>query len=317
MGGRAVQQNIHGQLPGLAVAAAGKDPLLAQCRRPPGRVPPQPPHAAQGGILVLLQQQGVLQFLGELGDCQTVLQKVFLIVRPIFLPLPPKVFRIPGGVCTDGMLRRRSSGKVQPAVPVYPRAQLPLCLRQLGGRQHGRAEAVLHIAPQDGLRGLALEEAQQAHGLSGAAPGVFTRVAPAQSPESVGPDQADAAALADDAPPGEGRPLAVGNAAAGPAKECKQQFLRSIYDFLLVPPRVKFQGRQHLPQPRVLGLLSCEDVAGPGGPEALSTFPRVLGMGPGQSPLGIFPSQTRQGRPRFPGPGKHRMLHAQPEHVRI
>ena len=37
----------------------------------------------------------------------------------------------------------------------------------------------------------------------------------------------------------------------------------------------------------------------------------------GQSPLGIFPSQTRQGRPRFPGPGKHRMLHAQPEHVRI
>ena len=68
-----------------------------------------------------------------------------------------------------------------------------------------------------GLRGPALEKAQKAQGLSlSPSTGALAGVGSAQSPEGVGPDETDAAALADDIAPGKGRPLAVGNAAAGP-----------------------------------------------------------------------------------------------------
>ena len=72
----------------------------------------------------------------------------------------PEVGRGPGRLRRGRAAHRFAAGKVQPAVPVYPRAQLPLRLRQLRGGKRGRTEAVLHIAAQDGLRRFALEEAQ-------------------------------------------------------------------------------------------------------------------------------------------------------------
>lgn len=97
------------------------------------------------------------------------------------------------------------------------RTQFLLSRMEFRRGEHGCAEAALHIAAEDGLRGPALKKAQKAQGLSlSPSAGALAGVGSAQSPEGVGPDETDAAALAADITPGKGRPLAVGDAAAGP-----------------------------------------------------------------------------------------------------
>lgn len=159
--GRAVQQQVHGQLSRLLRRPAGEHPLVPQRPGAPGQLRPQPPGAARTALVLRPQQQRVLQLLRQLCDGQLVFHQMLLIIRPVLLPLLPEVGRVPGRLRRGRAAHRFAAGKVQPAVLVHAGAQGALRLTELPRRQHGRAEAVLHIPPQDRLRRPALQKAEQ------------------------------------------------------------------------------------------------------------------------------------------------------------
>ena len=256
-----------------------------------------------------------MQLLGELGNGQAVAGEIRLIVCPILLPLAAKILRVPRGVPAYGALGRIAAGEVQAAIAMHACAQSALRLRKLSGGEHGGAEAVLHIAAQDGLRRLTLQKAQQAQGLSPSA-AAFGRAAAPQRPQGIGTEKADAAALSHDAASGKGRPLAVGDAAAGAAKEAKQQLLRAFDDLLLRPRRRKRQCRKQLPQLGVLRRLP-QYVLRPDGAQSCPALSGIAAAGlRGHAPE-IRQTQRLQRRTLLCAAGKHGMLQTQPENIRI
>ena len=114
-------------------------------------------------------------------------------------------------------------------------AQLTLHLRQLRRRQHGHAEAVLHIAPQDGLRCPALQKGQ---GVGPLLPGLLLVGAAAgllQAAQGVGPHEtAGLSAPAADGTTHPHAPLPVGDAAAGALEIAEQQRFHFVHQLQLL-----------------------------------------------------------------------------------
>ena len=99
-----------------------------------------------------------MQLLCQLGDDEFVFHQMSLIVGAVFLPLLTECLHIPRSLPAQLVLNGLTFGKVQAAVFMHAGAQLPLYLCQLRRRQHGHAETVLHIAPQDQLRRSSLQK---------------------------------------------------------------------------------------------------------------------------------------------------------------
>ena len=143
---------------------------------------------------------------------QPVLHQVVVVVGAVFRPLLLDGLGVPGGVGAAGGFGRFAPGEVETAVLVRAGAQLPLRLGQLRRRQHGHAEAVGDVAAEDRLGSDAPEEGQQA------GPGQLTAASgrgAGQTAKGVGTDETGALAPVQQAAACEGRPLAVGDGAAG------------------------------------------------------------------------------------------------------
>ena len=243
-----------------------------------------------------MQQDGILQLLGQLGNDKLVLHQMGLIVGAVFLPLLVEGAYIPRGLPAQLMLDGHALGKVQMAVLVHAGTQLTLHLCQLRRCQHGDAEAVLHIAPQDGLRSPALQKGQ---GVGPLLPGLLlvgTAAGLLQTAQGVGPHEAAGlSAPAADRAPHPHAPLPVGDTAAGTLEIAEQQRFHFVHDLLLVPRGIKGQGVQHFLLPRVL-LWLMQHAAEPRRPQALRAA-GIGGVGLGQYPAGILLPQLLQHGP--------------------
>ena len=216
-----------------------------------------------------------------------------LIVGAVFLPLLMESAYIPCGLPAQLMLDGNALGEVETAVLMHAGAQLTLHLRQLRRRQHGHAEAVLHIAPQDGLRCPALQKGQ---GVGPLLPGLLLVGAAAgllQTAQGVGPHEtAGLSAPAADGTTHPHAPLPVGDAAAGALEIAEQQRFHFVHQLLLVPRGIKGQGVQHFLLPGIL-LWLMQHPAEPRRPQALRAA-GIGGVGLGQHPAGIFLPQLLQ-----------------------
>ena len=240
-----------------------------------------------------MQQDGILQLLGQLGNDKLVLHQMGLIVGAVFLPLLVEGAYIPRGLPAQLMLDGHALGKVQMAVLVHAGTQLTLHLCQLRWCQHGDAEAVLHIAPQDGLRSPALQKGQ---GVGPLLPGLLLVGAAAgllQTAQGVGPHEAAGlSAPAADRAAHPHAPLPVGDATAGTLEIAEQQRLHLVHDLLLVPRGIEGHGVQHFLLPRVL-LRLMQYPAEPRRPQPLRAA-GIGGVGLGQHPAGILLPQLLQ-----------------------
>ena len=98
LGGGGVQQDVHGQLAQLALLPLEKDPLVPEGGGPPRQpgLETASPGAAVGDVA--LEQDGVLQPLGQLGDDEPVPHQVFPEIGPVLLPLGLEGGALPGGL---------------------------------------------------------------------------------------------------------------------------------------------------------------------------------------------------------------------------
>ena len=309
LGGGAVQQNIHRQLAGVVGLTAGEHPLIVQRRRPPCQRRAQGTGAAQAAVVLLLQQEGVVQLLGQAGDGQPVLGQLRLVIGAVLLPLAAELLRVPRGLRAGRALGRRAVGNVQAAVLVDAGAQGALHVRQLGGRQQRYAEAVLHIAPQDRLRRAPLQKAEQRGLLQSAR----TACAAAQRPQTVGTHEPHAAGGVP-LSPDPCRPLAVGGAAARPAEVGIEDLLRPADELRLRGLQGRGDVRQHRDERLVTGL--SQHLLRP------RTAQRAVGHALGgrrvsQQHPGVGRPQVGQDRALLRPAEEHRVLQHQEEHVGV
>ena len=321
LGGGGVQQDVHRQVPQLALLPLDKHPAVLEGARPPGQAGLEIPRPGAAVGDVRLEQDGVLQLLGQLGEDVLVLHQARLVVRPVLLPLALEHVPLPGGLLAHIPRGQHALGKVEAAVLVVSGAQGLLRRRRLRGGEHGHPEAVLHILPQNLLPGLALPQTEKKVLLPEALPALLLHRPAAGLPQAAQGIAAHQAAslfaLVEDVPAGEGGPLPVGDAPPGPVEPLVEEGLHPAGELLLGAVHGEGQVIQH---PLLPGILLGGVPQGPPEPQPAQVVDALtLGglPGLGRRLEGVLPPQVLQHRPVRLRPPEHHPLQAQPEQVGV
>ena len=147
-GGRGIQQQVYGERGLVLLLGTAEDPAVVQQRSPPDPLRVQIAAAGDPGVGLLVDEDAVLDLLGQPEHHAAVELPVFGIVSPVAVGLQfgllGQMFRFGGG----GLLRAgHAGGKPQMAPQMVPGAELLLGLAQPFRRVERAAKAALDVGP--------------------------------------------------------------------------------------------------------------------------------------------------------------------------
>ena len=143
-GGRGIQQQVYGERGLVLLLGTAEDPAVVQQRSPPDPLRVQIAAAGDPGVGLLVDEDAVLDLLGQPEHHAAVELPVFGIVSPVAVGLLGQMFRFGGG----GLLRAgHAGGKPQMAPQMVPGAELLLGLAQPFRRVERAAKAALDVGP--------------------------------------------------------------------------------------------------------------------------------------------------------------------------